>query len=231
MIKQLRKRFILVMMLSLVIVFALLIAAINIVYSYNERKSIDARLEMIYNNGGSFPDGKQMRDGAQAEGEPRPKDSLDAGEPSNAAAPGEDEHSGTLAPPSPRIPALKQAFSLSPSTRTDPLQILTIIIPLPLRKTRFGSMLRRSSPATTNTEHRNVPLSGLWKSGRNLFYRCHQLLPADTPGKAPAAWLPQRRCRCRSAGVYPGASHESARNPACGGKRAQAAPVHYERGA
>lgn len=152
MIKQLRKRFILVMMLSLVIVFALLIAAINIVYSYNERKSIDARLEMIYNNGGSFPDGKQMRDGAQAEGEPRPKDSLDAGEPSNAAAPGEDEHSGTLAPPSPRIPALKQAFSLSPSTRTDPLQILTIIIPLPLRKTRFGSMLRRSSPATTNTE-------------------------------------------------------------------------------
>ena len=96
MIKQLRKRFILVMMLSLVIVFALLIAAINIVYSYNERKSIDARLEMIYNNGGSFPDGKQMRDGAQAEGEPRPKDSLDAGEPSNAAAPGEDEHSGTL---------------------------------------------------------------------------------------------------------------------------------------
>lgn len=56
MIKELKKKFILVMMLSLFIVMGLLVAAINIVYLHNSRTLTDGTIEFLYANSGTFPE-------------------------------------------------------------------------------------------------------------------------------------------------------------------------------
>lgn len=84
------------MMLSLAIVFALLIASINIVYAYNERKSTDTRLEMIYNNGGTFPDGKQKSNSDSTTEDQKPPEENEEGDQSAASDPGEGGHEGSL---------------------------------------------------------------------------------------------------------------------------------------
>ena len=56
MIKKLRIRFILTAMLSIAIVLAIIIGSINIANYYNINNNLNARIELISNNGGSFPD-------------------------------------------------------------------------------------------------------------------------------------------------------------------------------
>lgn len=66
MIKQLRKKFILVMMLSLFIVMGILVAAINIVYVSNNSNQTDATIEFLYANSGKFPDDASPAGGTDA---------------------------------------------------------------------------------------------------------------------------------------------------------------------
>ena len=63
MIKKLRKKFILVMMLSLFIVMGILVAVINVVYVGNNRSQTESTIEFLYNNSGSFPDGQSAPSG------------------------------------------------------------------------------------------------------------------------------------------------------------------------
>lgn len=55
MIEKLRRRFILITMLSLLAMFLILIAAINIVNIHNQARESDMRLAMIAKNGGQMP--------------------------------------------------------------------------------------------------------------------------------------------------------------------------------
>ena len=76
MIKELRKKFILVMMLSLLIVMGILVTAINIVYVNNDHSQTEATIEFLYTNAGSFPDEGAIPDaGAQ----PASSSDLDSG--------------------------------------------------------------------------------------------------------------------------------------------------------
>ena len=71
MIKTLRKKFILVMMLSLLIVMALLVGAINIVYAVNIRRQADSTIDVLYENAGSFPEmgpGKEQHMSGEEDG-------------------------------------------------------------------------------------------------------------------------------------------------------------------
>jgi hypothetical protein len=56
MIGKLRKKFILVMMLSLLIVMSILVGAINIVYAEYTKSQVYSTIEVLHENAGSFPD-------------------------------------------------------------------------------------------------------------------------------------------------------------------------------
>ncbi|MCR5784771.1 MAG: HAMP domain-containing histidine kinase [Eubacterium sp.] len=56
MIKKLRWRFISISMFSIAIVLTVIIGSINIANYYNINNNINTRIELIINNGGSFPD-------------------------------------------------------------------------------------------------------------------------------------------------------------------------------
>ena len=56
MIRTLRKKFIAIAMLSTALVLFIIIGAINIANYINTNANLDARLELIAYNGGTFPD-------------------------------------------------------------------------------------------------------------------------------------------------------------------------------
>ena len=82
--KRLRRKFVLVAMCAVTVVLTLIVCAINVVNYVNVVHSADARLELIAQNGGSFP-------GAEDE------DGSDAAATSESSAPA-DPSAGTVAP-------------------------------------------------------------------------------------------------------------------------------------
>ena len=80
MIRELRKKFILVMMLSLFIVMGILVAGINIVYARNNRSLTDSTIEFLYANSGTFPDSASRSGGTS------PASGTDMAPPEDAAS-------------------------------------------------------------------------------------------------------------------------------------------------
>ena len=64
MIRSLRRRFILIAVISLACTLALLCAAINLIYTYMSTRQADAVIDMLYSYGGSFPDPYENADPA-----------------------------------------------------------------------------------------------------------------------------------------------------------------------
>ncbi len=112
MIKTLRKKFIAIAMLSTALVLFVIIGAINIANYINTNANLDARLELIAYNGGTFPD---MNDDGNAPAAPDSSTealsdsaadmspaSGDSASPDNSTAPdGTTTPDDSLAPPAP----------------------------------------------------------------------------------------------------------------------------------
>lgn len=112
MIKTLRKKFIAIAMLSTALVLFVIIGAINIANYINTNANLDARLELIAYNGGTFPD---MNDDGNAPAAPDNSTELpdapaadifqasdDSAAPDNSTAPGDSAApDDSMVPPAP----------------------------------------------------------------------------------------------------------------------------------
>lgn len=90
MIKKLRQKFILVMMLSLLIVMGILVTAINIVYTRNDKNQTEATIEFLYGNAGTFPDSAPAEPASSADA----NSSTDLGEPPAGVTRGKKMYGG-----------------------------------------------------------------------------------------------------------------------------------------